>query len=39
MTARAHKLGGTLYVQSKPAQGTRVVVDLPQKSCVAEMNS
>jgi two-component system NarL family sensor kinase len=38
MTARARKLGGTLSVQSKPAQGTRVVVDFPKKSRVAEMN-
>ena len=38
MTARARKLGGTLSVQSKPAQGTLVVVDLPKKSSMKEMN-
>jgi PAS domain S-box-containing protein len=38
MTGRARKLGGTLSVQSNPAQGTRVVVDLPKNSRVAEVN-
>jgi PAS domain S-box-containing protein len=38
MTARARKLGGTLSVHSKPAQGTRVVVDLPKKIRIPVVN-
>jgi signal transduction histidine kinase len=38
MAARARKLGGTLSVQSKPAQGTRVVVDLPKKIHIPVMS-
>lgn len=30
MDMRAHRLGGTLSVRSKPAKGTTVVLDLPQ---------
>ena len=30
MEARAHRLGGTLSVRSKPGKGTTVVLDLPQ---------
>jgi PAS domain S-box-containing protein len=36
MAARAHRLGGTLAVQSRPAQGTRVVLDLPKKNCMED---
>jgi signal transduction histidine kinase len=32
MAARAKALGGTLSVQSRPAKGTQVVLDLPKKS-------
>jgi len=32
MEARARRIGGTLSVQSKAAQGTRVVLDLPKKN-------
>ena len=38
MTARARKLGGTLSVQSKPAQGTVVIVDLPTNTRTKELN-
>jgi signal transduction histidine kinase len=38
MTARARKLGGTLSVQSKPAQGTVVIVDLPKNTRTKELN-
>lgn len=38
MEARAHRLGGTLSVQSKPANGTWVVLDLPGKSNVDDVN-
>jgi len=30
MAARARRLGGTLSVQSKPAHGTKIVLDLPK---------
>jgi signal transduction histidine kinase len=36
MAVRAHRLGGTLAVQSRPAQGTRVVLDLPKKNCMED---
>jgi PAS domain S-box-containing protein len=32
MAARAKALGGTLSVRSRPAKGTRVVLDLPKKN-------
>lgn len=32
MDARAHRLGGTLSVRSKPGKGTSVIFDLPRKT-------
>jgi PAS domain S-box-containing protein len=37
MAARAKALGGTLSVQSRPAKGTRVVLDLPKKTSMEDV--
>jgi signal transduction histidine kinase len=37
MAARARKLGGTLSVLSRPAKGTRVVLDFPKKTSVEDV--
>ena len=37
MPARARRLGGTLSVQSRPAQGTRVVLDLPKENGIEDV--
>jgi PAS domain S-box-containing protein len=37
MAARARRLGGTLSVQSRLAQGTRVVLDLPTKNSMEDV--
>lgn len=37
MAARAKALGGTLSVESRPAKGTRVVLDLPKRNSMEGM--